>query len=47
VAVCRDNRSDDASGQMTSCAGNGKNWNVSGKHYRIVVDEHRWKTKAR
>jgi hypothetical protein len=46
VTVCRDNQSDDANGQTTSCGSNGKNWNVSGTHYRIVVDEHRGKTKA-
>jgi hypothetical protein len=46
VAVCRNNRSDDASAQMTSCGGNGKKWNVSGRHYRIVVEEHRGENES-
>jgi hypothetical protein len=46
VTVCRDNRSDGANGQTTSCESNGKKWNVGGKPYRIVVAEHRGKTKA-
>lgn len=30
LTVCRDNRSDDANGQTTSCGSNKKKWNVSG-----------------
>jgi hypothetical protein len=39
--MSRHNRSDDANGQTTSCGSNGKKWNVSGTHYRIVVEAHR------